>query len=58
VRVSITDEVPEGVVSLPHGYGMTDGDTGSGVNELTASDHCDELAKTPFHKCVPVRIHP
>ncbi len=56
VRVSITDEVPEGVVSLPHGYGMADGDSGPGVNELTASDHCDDLAKTPFHKCVPVRI--
>jgi len=58
VTVSITDEVPEGVVSLPHGYGMADGDSGPGVNELTAADHCDELAKTPFHKYVPVRIRP
>jgi len=60
VQVEITDELRPGVVSMPHGYGMTEnGETnGPAVNELTAAHHCDELAKTPFHKCVPVRIRP
>jgi anaerobic selenocysteine-containing dehydrogenase len=60
VHVLITDEQQPGVVSMPHGYGMVEsGQThGPAVNELTASEHCDELAKTPFHKHVPVRIRP
>ena len=62
--VELTDELLPGVASLPHGYGMEeDGDnglvrTGPPINELTAADHCDNLAKTPFHKHIPVRIHP
>jgi anaerobic selenocysteine-containing dehydrogenase len=58
VQIQVTDELQPGVVSMPHGYGMQDGTTSHGpaVNELTASDHCDDLAKTPFHKNVPVRI--
>jgi len=58
VRVLITDELQPGVLSMPHGYGMVAGDDsiGPAVNELTAAKHCDELAKTPFHKYVPVRI--
>ncbi len=62
VRVAVTGEVRRGLVSLPHGYGMVEG-TGSGakqigpnVNDLTDSDHCDAIAKTPFHKYVPVRV--
>ncbi len=64
-RVEITDEVRPGVASLPHGYGMEEEENGEGrrrsgpaINELTASDHCDDLAKTPFHKHIPVRIRP
>ena len=63
VRVTVSDEILPGVVSLPHGFGMdekqSDGRlvrTGPCINELTASDHCDDIAKTPFHKHVPVRI--
>ena len=63
VQVTLTDEVLPGVVSLPHGFGLdevgSDGQvtkTGPRINELTASDHCDAIAKTPFHKHVPVRI--
>lgn len=58
VHVEITDELQPGVVSMPHGYGMTEDASsyGPAVNELTDADHCDALAKTPFHKYVPVRI--
>ncbi len=60
VRVLITDELQPGVVSMPHGYGIVEDGVkhGPAVNELTASDHCDDLAKTPFHKNVPVRVRP
>ena len=63
--VAITDEMLPGVVSVPHGYGLDYPDeTGSRprsgplINELTSSDHCDPLTKTPYHKTVPVRIVP
>lgn len=63
--VEISDEHLPGVASLPHGYGMVeaqeDGNlqqVGPAINELTAADHCDDLAKTPFHKYIPVRIRP
>lgn len=61
-RVSLTDEVRRGLVSLPHGYGMLEDDggvlrqLGPNVNDLTDSNHCDAIAKTPFHKHVPVRV--
>lgn len=65
VRLEVTDELQRGVVSMPHGYGMHDesenGDAdvdqhGPAVNLLTSAAHCDALAKTPFHKHVPVRL--
>ncbi len=64
-RVSVTDEVRRGMVSLPHGYGMLERDAadpsrvtqlGPNINDLTDSKHCDAIAKTPFHKYVPVRV--
>ena len=61
VRVEITDELEPGVVSLPHGYGLDhseDGRSGPRLNELTESAHCDGVAKTPFHKHIPVRVRP
>lgn len=60
--VKIDDGMLPGVLSLPHGYGLShvaDGgrvQTGPRINELTAADHCDPLTKTPFHKTVPVRL--
>ena len=59
-QVEITEELQPGVASMPHGYGMTEDEAtwGPAVNELTSADHCDNLAKTPFHKTVPVRILP
>lgn len=63
VRVTVSDEVLPGVVSLPHGFGMDEAQadgtvvrTGPRINELTVAEHCDAIAKTPFHKHVPVRI--
>lgn len=59
-QVEITDELQPGVASMPHGYGMVEEEStwGPAVNELTDAAHCDEIAKTPFHKHVPVRIRP
>ncbi len=61
--VQVDDGMLPGVLSLPHGYGMAHVDeagarvqTGPRINELTATDHCDPLTKTPFHKTVPVRL--
>jgi anaerobic selenocysteine-containing dehydrogenase len=67
VRVQFTDEIAPGVVSLPNGYGMEESSDGNGgptcvtgpaINQLTWSDHCDAIAKTPFHKYLPVRLRP
>ncbi|MGD9723650.1 MAG: molybdopterin-dependent oxidoreductase [Pirellulales bacterium] len=61
-RVAVTEEVPPGLVSLPHGYGMFEGKdanearSGPAINFLTASEHCDALSKVPFHKHVRVRL--
>ncbi len=61
-HVEITDAMRRGMVSLPHGYGMIEGSgaeakqLGPNVNDLTDSNHCDAIAKTPFHKYVPVRV--
>ena len=61
-RVSVTDEVQQGLVSLPHGYGLFESKgvtaprNGPAINFLTASTHCDALSKVPFHKHVPVRV--
>ncbi|MCB9592491.1 MAG: molybdopterin-dependent oxidoreductase [Sandaracinaceae bacterium] len=61
--VEVNDGMLPGVLSLPHGYGLShagaDGvrvQSGPRINELTAADHCDPLTKTPFHKTVPVRL--
>ncbi len=58
----ITDEVPKGVLSMPHGHGMKYEDdddyqtVGASANWLTSTDSCDPLAKTPYHKNVRVRM--
>ena len=62
LMAKLTDEVPQGVLSMPHGYGLEyPGEenldrVGSAANLLTSADHCDPMAKTPYHKNVPVRI--
>lgn len=67
VRVAYDDAMRPGFLALPHGYGMTYPDPeqpdrmlqyGPYVNLLTSSSHCDPLAKTPYHKYVPVQLRP
>ncbi len=61
IKIAITDEVPQGMLSMPHGYGFTypnhdQTTTGALVNMLTSLEECDPLAKTPYHKNVRVRL--
>lgn len=65
VRVQFDESMLPGYVSLPHGYGQQypDADNpdtilqnGPSINLLTTGDHCDPIAKTPYHKFVPVRV--
>jgi len=61
VTIEIDDALRTGMVTLPHGYGMRyrGGDpVGPQINRLTASEHCDPLARTPYHKHVPVSVRP
>ena len=62
ILTTITNEVQEGVISMPHGHGMNYGkgrsfrEVGAMPNILTSKDYCDPLAKTPYHKNVRVRL--
>lgn len=63
VTVKFDDNMRQGTMSLPHGYGIQHPNEqgefqayGVAVNELTDSLHCDKIAKTPFHKTVPARL--
>lgn len=61
VTVELDDALRRGMLSLPHGYGMRyrGGEpVGPAINRLTASEHCDPLTRTPFHKHVPVTVRP
>ncbi|MBI3769727.1 MAG: molybdopterin-dependent oxidoreductase [Deltaproteobacteria bacterium] len=61
--VEITDRMQPGHVSLPNGLGLSYPDdagrsvvSGVAPNELTASEHRDAIAGTPWHKHVPARV--
>ena len=63
MTVKFDDNMRQGTMSLPHGYGIQHPNEqgefqayGVAVNELTDSLHCDKIAKTPFHKTVPARL--
>ncbi len=61
IKTTITENIPQGMLSMPHGYGYTypDQDEQSiGVlpNQLSSLTNCDPLAKTPYHKNVKVAI--
>jgi anaerobic selenocysteine-containing dehydrogenase len=61
VTIEVDQALRPGMVTLPHGYGMryAGGEAvGPQINRLTASEHCDPLARTPYHKHVPVRVRP
>ncbi|MEM7103333.1 MAG: molybdopterin-dependent oxidoreductase [Bacteroidota bacterium] len=62
IVVKVTDEVPKGIISMPHGYGLeypdleSDANIGAKANLLTSTDDCDPMAKTPYHKNVRVKL--
>lgn len=64
VRAHADDSLRRGVVALPHGYGQAYpvGEErltiGPRLNLLTASNDCDPIAATPYHKNVAVRLTP
>ena len=61
IKMWMTDEVPKGLLSMPHGYGFSypehdEKTTGALVNLLTPTEECDPLAKTTYHKNVRVKL--
>ncbi|CAM9354877.1 unnamed protein product, partial [Discosporangium mesarthrocarpum] len=61
VSVEVSDRMQAGHCSLPNGTGLShagaDGHVGGiAPNELTASEDCDELAGTPWHKSTAARV--
>jgi len=59
VTIELDPALRTGMVTLPHGYGMRyqgGAPIGPELNRLTSSDHCDPLARTPYHKHVPVSV--
>ena len=62
VVVEISDRMQPGHISLPNGFGVDSRvddslqRTGAAPNELTASEHCDFLAGTPWHKSVAATV--
>ncbi|HLL04166.1 MAG TPA: molybdopterin-dependent oxidoreductase [Myxococcaceae bacterium] len=59
VTIELDEMLRPGMVTLPHGYGMRyrGGEpNGPQINRLTTSEHCDPLARTPYHKHVPVSV--
>jgi anaerobic selenocysteine-containing dehydrogenase len=67
VPVEITDEIREGAVSLPHGYGhgrpgtrlrVANAHPGVAANDVTDETLLDELSGTTRMNGIPVTIHP
>lgn len=61
VVVELDEGLRPGVAIVPHGYGMRYGGgapVGPQINRLTSSEHCDPLARTPYHKHVAVTVQP
>ena len=62
ILATLTNEVQQGVISMPHGHGMDFGknktfkEVGAMPNILTSADYCDPIAKTPYHKNVRVKL--
>ncbi len=56
-EVRISDEVCQGMIMIPHGFGLDyDGQVhGINVNSLTKNTHRDPLG-TPLHRFVPCRV--
>lgn len=62
-RAEADDSLRTGYATLPHGYGMTyplqNGErisVGPRINMLSASEDCDPIGATPYHKNVAARL--
>ena len=58
IELEVSDEIREGQVLIPHGFGLKYAGLVSGinVNRLTRNTHRDRLAATPIHRYVPCRV--
>ena len=61
IKTQLTEDIPQGILSMPHGYGyeyphQEEKSNGNFPNLLTSLTDCDPLAKTPYHKNVRVRL--
>lgn len=58
-ELQISSQIRQGMVLIPHGFGLIYGDSvyGINVNCLTKNTHRDPLG-TPIHRFVPCRIEP
>jgi anaerobic selenocysteine-containing dehydrogenase len=56
-ELQVSDQIREGTVLIPHGFGLIyDGETyGMNVNYLTKNTHRDPMG-TPIHRFVPCRV--
>ena len=56
-ELEVSDQVRQGTVLIPHGFGLIcgDGTYGLNVNYLTRSSHRDTLG-TPMHRFIPCRV--
>ena len=56
-ELQVTDQVRQGMVLIPHGFGLIyDGEVyGINVNRLTKNTHRDPMG-TPLHRFVPCRV--
>ena len=62
-RAEADNSLQPGYATLPHGYGMSiptaDGGrvcVGPRLNSLSASEDCDPIGATPYHKNVAARL--
>ncbi len=61
VSIAVSDRMQPGHCALPNGTGVAHADAdgvvgGIAPNELTASEDCDDLAGTPWHKSTAARV--
>jgi anaerobic selenocysteine-containing dehydrogenase len=56
-ELQVSQQVREGTVLIPHGFGLIYADTvyGINVNRLTQTTHRDPMG-TPLHRYVPCRV--
>jgi anaerobic selenocysteine-containing dehydrogenase len=56
-ELQVSDQIREGTVLIPHGFGLIYGNEvyGINVNRLTKTTHRDPLG-TPLHRFVPCRV--